>query len=204
MSSDTRSNSPPSSVNSVEKNCAICLSNFDESDQVSGLPCSHLFHTECINQWLENTPRCPICRTDIHQLHPISEYNEIGNRSGGLLYHGFWDVLMNKLRSLDVLGIWHSLENDIGLPLELLHMFVLLTSDSSEGSDSDTEDTDETSSEEDTTESDSNTSLQFDMNIGEQSITDSSSDGSDVEDNTNSRASISQSSSTSDTDSETS
>lgn len=29
------------------------------------LPCMHLFHIECVDQWLTNNKRCPICRVDI-------------------------------------------------------------------------------------------------------------------------------------------
>lgn len=29
------------------------------------LPCMHLFHIECVDQWLATNKRCPICRVDI-------------------------------------------------------------------------------------------------------------------------------------------
>ena len=27
--------------------------------------CNHLFHSECIDEWLNNNPTCPICRMDV-------------------------------------------------------------------------------------------------------------------------------------------
>lgn len=49
---------------SVEK-CTICLSEFEDSESVRRLPCMHLFHVDCVDQWLCTNKRCPICRVDI-------------------------------------------------------------------------------------------------------------------------------------------
>jgi hypothetical protein len=53
-----------SSENETEK-CTICLNNFEEQEDVRRLPCMHLFHIECVDQWLPTNKRCPICRVDI-------------------------------------------------------------------------------------------------------------------------------------------
>lgn len=45
--------------------CTICLSEFEDSEDVRRLPCMHLFHVECVDQWLSSNKRCPICRVDI-------------------------------------------------------------------------------------------------------------------------------------------
>lgn len=29
------------------------------------LPCMHLFHQVCVDQWLATSKKCPICRVDI-------------------------------------------------------------------------------------------------------------------------------------------
>ena len=46
------------------KECAICLSDFNEGDEVSPLYCNikHIFHTECIKGWLAREPVCPMCK----------------------------------------------------------------------------------------------------------------------------------------------
>ena len=31
-------------------------------EDVRRLPCMHLFHVECVDQWLGQNKRCPICR----------------------------------------------------------------------------------------------------------------------------------------------
>ena len=42
--------------------CTICLSEFELEEDVRRLPCMHLFHVECADQWLGQNKRCPICR----------------------------------------------------------------------------------------------------------------------------------------------
>merc|ERR1712066_368290 len=56
--------------NDVVDKCTICLCEFEEDEDVRRLPCMHLFHVACVDQWLGLNKRCPICRVDIEaQLH---------------------------------------------------------------------------------------------------------------------------------------
>uniref|UniRef100_A0A0E0K8U6 RING-type E3 ubiquitin transferase n=1 Tax=Oryza punctata TaxID=4537 RepID=A0A0E0K8U6_ORYPU len=46
--------------------CAVCLSEFVERERVRLLPnCSHAFHIDCIDTWLQGNARCPFCRSDV-------------------------------------------------------------------------------------------------------------------------------------------
>jgi hypothetical protein len=46
-----------------EKECDVCLSQFEKYDLVRMLPCRHEFHADCIDKWLrEKDRRCPCCR----------------------------------------------------------------------------------------------------------------------------------------------
>lgn len=54
------------SEDNVEK-CTICLSEFEDNEEVRRLPCMHLFHIVCVDQWLTTNKRCPICRVDIEE-----------------------------------------------------------------------------------------------------------------------------------------
>ncbi|KAH0681680.1 hypothetical protein KY285_021943 [Solanum tuberosum] len=42
--------------------CSVCLDELGEETDVLRLPCSHLFHAECITKWLQNSHYCPLCR----------------------------------------------------------------------------------------------------------------------------------------------
>ncbi|KAK1284052.1 E3 ubiquitin protein ligase RIE1 [Acorus calamus] len=45
--------------------CAVCLEGFGKGESVSRLPCSHVYHSECIVKWLRCKGSCPVCRFDI-------------------------------------------------------------------------------------------------------------------------------------------
>ena len=51
--------------NNNNNKCVICLSEFEIGDQVSALPCAHVFHTECIASWLRKHCQCPVCKFNI-------------------------------------------------------------------------------------------------------------------------------------------
>ena len=47
--------------------CVICMSKFEDTDQVSSLQCDsrHVFHTECLSQWMQTKTQCPLCKVEI-------------------------------------------------------------------------------------------------------------------------------------------
>lgn len=53
----------------TNKNCTICISNYDKDDIIVTLPCGHFFHNECIKNWLCNEKvTCPVCRKDVRTI----------------------------------------------------------------------------------------------------------------------------------------
>ena len=53
--------------NGVEgESCTICLEEFNQQEMLMILNCSHLFHKECIEEWLEKKPICPNCNQPIY------------------------------------------------------------------------------------------------------------------------------------------
>ncbi|CAF2803320.1 unnamed protein product [Rotaria sp. Silwood2] len=64
---------------SVNPSCAICLENFNQLSEVKQLPiCHHVFHTNCLTEWLLHHGNCPMCRTTLMpsiQRTPTSIYN---------------------------------------------------------------------------------------------------------------------------------
>ena len=42
-------------------NCSICFDEFKDNELLKQLKCGHIFHQECLNQWLINMDKCPFC-----------------------------------------------------------------------------------------------------------------------------------------------
>jgi hypothetical protein len=42
--------------------CAICLAKLESGDVVGDIPCSHVFHKDCLKDWLKQKNRCPLCQ----------------------------------------------------------------------------------------------------------------------------------------------
>ena len=50
----------------TDKECNICLDSFKINDTTTTLPCDHVFHKNCIHDWLCNEKvSCPVCRFDV-------------------------------------------------------------------------------------------------------------------------------------------
>jgi hypothetical protein len=45
--------------------CCICLARYTDNDELRELPCSHFFHTECVDKWLKMNASCPLCKFEI-------------------------------------------------------------------------------------------------------------------------------------------
>ncbi|KAJ4881176.1 RING/U-box superfamily protein [Raphanus sativus] len=49
--------------------CAVCLSEFEESEPGRVLPsCKHAFHVECIDMWFHSHSSCPLCRSLVEPI----------------------------------------------------------------------------------------------------------------------------------------
>ena len=52
--------------NECSSECTICLFNYTEKTKKI-TECSHTFHTECLDRWLETNNSCPLCRTELRE-----------------------------------------------------------------------------------------------------------------------------------------
>lgn len=48
--------------------CVVCTDEFKEGDAVKELPCRHIFHPPCLNEWLRTHKTCPTCITEIASI----------------------------------------------------------------------------------------------------------------------------------------
>lgn len=64
--------------NDTEVSCSICLCDYQKDDLLRELPCKvgrHVFHADCIDEWLTQKLSCPICRDD-----PLAELRDPGEQ----------------------------------------------------------------------------------------------------------------------------
>lgn len=71
--------------------CVICLNNIYDEDLVRKLPCKHIYHFKCIDEWVKIKSNCPLCNVNltsicnqniqeremVHSLNRIQSYEEV-------------------------------------------------------------------------------------------------------------------------------
>ena len=64
----------------MESPCAICQEDIRVSEVIRKLntPCNHAFHKTCIDRWLSQHIRCPVCRRDMRELTHSTEQSSTG------------------------------------------------------------------------------------------------------------------------------
>ena len=50
--------------------CIICLDKLSEKP-IKTTSCMHIFHEECIDNWIKNNTSCPICRNPLYRNQEI-------------------------------------------------------------------------------------------------------------------------------------
>ncbi|XP_039036559.1 RING-H2 finger protein ATL39-like [Hibiscus syriacus] len=69
---------------SGEYECVVCLSVFEDGDEVRQLPrCKHSFHAPCIDMWLCYHYDCPLCRASVDpDPSPMCQRQTVNSREG--------------------------------------------------------------------------------------------------------------------------
>ena len=45
--------------------CGICMDSFQDEEKVKRLSCGHIFHNDCLNQWIQSNNNCYFCGLNI-------------------------------------------------------------------------------------------------------------------------------------------
>ena len=54
-----------------ELHCTICIEDISKGEYFKELPCTHKFHTKCIDEWLERKEICPNCNAPSDENEPL-------------------------------------------------------------------------------------------------------------------------------------
>jgi len=96
FNSGGRHGNPPASSKAIEslstvkiilaqvannEDCSICKDEFCMEEEVTQMPCQHLFHGECLSRWLKMHNQCPVCRFELETNDNYYERNTRISRS---------------------------------------------------------------------------------------------------------------------------
>ncbi|KAK7141694.1 hypothetical protein R3I93_015743 [Phoxinus phoxinus] len=68
-------------VDSEDTSCVVCTDSFTRNEQVTVLPCRHLYHKKCIEPWLLEHATCPMCKNNIFKSKIDEERDEPSSSS---------------------------------------------------------------------------------------------------------------------------
>ena len=54
-----------SNVSNHDDKCPICRDSTEEESEFIKIKCNHIFHKQCIFQWIKKSQSCPMCRTQL-------------------------------------------------------------------------------------------------------------------------------------------
>ena len=52
---------------------SICLCEYEEEDEVTMLPCNHVYHEACVKEWTGQSQRCPLCNHDLMSMSAMQD-----------------------------------------------------------------------------------------------------------------------------------
>lgn len=58
------------SPTSILETCPVCTEQINKKSRQSAyLKCGHWFHYDCIEEWLQNKDKCPLCRIEVREVY---------------------------------------------------------------------------------------------------------------------------------------
>ncbi len=59
-----------------ENLCTICMVDIEDGNRVGVLSCGHLFHADCLKEWIKRRNACPLCQTQVAEERADPNNNE--------------------------------------------------------------------------------------------------------------------------------
>lgn len=68
------------SVSAEDAECCICLTRYKDNELLKELPCTHLFHVGCVDQWLKINSSCPLCKRQLNGSMIMADHTSSASR----------------------------------------------------------------------------------------------------------------------------
>jgi len=60
--------------------CLVCLTEYEDNEELRTMPCLHFFHKKCIDKWLlERSSTCPICKFNVKKDYNATSLEDVNN-----------------------------------------------------------------------------------------------------------------------------
>jgi hypothetical protein len=94
-----------------EGTCSICLAEFVEGDELRMLGCLHVFHSQCIDQWLAISRECPLCKRDVAEAAAAADPADLAGTAFAALQGRSYDAarVLNGARRRGTSRPWRCL-----------------------------------------------------------------------------------------------
>ncbi len=82
-------------------NCLICSEDINNCFYILNCDCKYVYHSNCINLWLNTSKTCPTCRKDFNKKENITKINRtdyLNLLDNALFYDsiGRWSTFINR------------------------------------------------------------------------------------------------------------
>jgi len=95
-----------------QKECPIMMTEFKEGEEISQLPCNHLFGTDAITRWLKNENyKCPVCRYEMN-FKEVKIHDTSDNDLSDISWNDLLDLSNNDLSGVGGLNGLSNLSNN--------------------------------------------------------------------------------------------
>jgi len=94
---------PEDLVDPANRECCVCLEDVTLKERVIRLHCAHIFHPDCITDWLHKHCTCPVCRYELPTSDPMYEQGRLQrmrNRKPRFARHELDRLSIKELKQL--------------------------------------------------------------------------------------------------------
>ncbi|CAD8162318.1 unnamed protein product [Paramecium pentaurelia] len=92
-----------------DEECIVCL-DLLENQQCRQTSCKHIFHEQCLNEWLQKQQTCPLCRDNLFEEEG-AQIMKIRNLSSSSIVAGQFSIIQSERQPIQQIILSRSMNN---------------------------------------------------------------------------------------------